>query len=165
MASQAPLPVVEAQTQLFAMAARVSTESVPLADAAGRWLSEPLVSLRSQPASDVSAMDGYAIRFADLPGPWHIVGESAAGRTFDGTVGSGEATRIYTGASMPAGADTVLVQEEAICDCDTVLLAGSGPPSHGANVRRQGLDFSRGQTLISVGERLTPARILVKVTD
>lgn len=146
------------------MAQRASSESVPLAAAAGRWLAEPLVALRSQPASDVSAMDGYALRFADMPGPWSVVGESAAGRFFHGVLGAGEATRIFTGASMPEGADTVLIQEEASCDHKVLMLAGKGPAKKGANVRRKALDFSRGQTLISAGERLTPARLALAAT-
>ena len=79
------LPVAEAQARLFAMAPRVAGGNVPLAQAAGRWTAEPVIARRSQPAADLSAMDGYAIRFADLPGPWRVVGESAAGRAFRGT--------------------------------------------------------------------------------
>ena len=86
---------------------------MPVRQAAGRWAAADIVALRTQPAADLSAMDGYAIRFADLPGPFTRIGESAAGRSFDGRVGAGETVRIFTGAAMPAGADTVLVQEEA----------------------------------------------------
>ncbi len=158
------LSVADAQARLFAMAPRVATETVPLAQAAGRWAAEPVVARRSQPAADLSAMDGYAIRFADLPGPWRVVGESAAGRPFAGPVGPGEAARIFTGAAMPAGADSVLVQEEASRDGDKLTLAGEGPPRMGMSVRRRGLDFSTGDTLIGMGELLTPARIALAAT-
>ncbi|QDZ07219.1 molybdopterin molybdotransferase MoeA [Sphingomonas panacisoli] len=158
------LPVADAQVRLFAMAPRVAAETVPLPQAAGRWLAEPVVARRSQPAADLSSMDGYAIRFADLPGPWRVAGESAAGRPFFGPVGPGEAARVFTGATMPAGTDSVLVQEEASRNGDTLILAGQGPPRLGMSVRRQGLDFTAGDTLIAAGERLTPARIALAAT-
>jgi molybdopterin molybdotransferase len=158
------LPVADAQARLLAMAPRVAAETVPLAQAAGRWAAEPVVARRSQPAADLSSMDGYAIRFADLPGPWRVVGESAAGRPFAGVVRASEAARVFTGAAIPAGADSVLVQEEAAREGDTLTLAGEGPPRPGMSVRRKGLDFSEGDTLIAAGERLTPARVALAAT-
>ena len=151
------LPLAEAQARLLALAEPVAAEQVPLAQAHGRWLAQDLLARRTQPSADLSAMDGYAIRFADLPGPWQVVGESAAGRAHAGTVGAGEAVRIFTGAPMPAGTDTVLVQEEAARDAATLLLAGEGPPRLARNVRRRGLDFSEGEVLLSEGTRLTAA--------
>jgi molybdopterin molybdotransferase len=153
------LPIAEAQARLLALAGPTLVETVPLAEAVGRWAAEPVVARRTQPETDLSAMDGYAIRFADLPGPWAVIGESAAGSGFAGTVQPGEAVRIFTGAPMPAGADTVLVQEEAARDGDQLRLAGEGPPHLGRNTRRRGLDFAEGDALIAAGERLTPARI------
>ena len=165
MASDPPLlPVAEAQRRLFAMARPVAEECVPLRAAAGRWAARDIAARRTQPVADLSAMDGYAIRFADLPGPWQVIGESAAGKPFSGSVGPGEATRIFTGAAMPMGADTVLVQEEAARDGDRLSLAGEGPPAHGRNVRRRGLDFLEGDRLVAAGDRLTPARIAVAAT-
>jgi molybdopterin molybdotransferase len=158
------LPVADAQARLFAMAPRVASERVPVAAAAGRWTAEPIVALRAQPGADLSSMDGYAIRFDDLPGPWRVIGESAAGRPFTGPVGPGEAARIFTGAAMPTGADSVLVQEEAERDDDILSLAGEGPPRRGASVRRKGLDFDRGAVLIGAGTRLTPAAIALAAT-
>jgi molybdopterin molybdotransferase len=158
------LSVADAQARLFAVAPRVASERVPLAAAAGRWTAEPVVALRAQPGADLSSMDGYAIRFDDLPGPWRVIGESAAGRAFGGSIGRGEAARIFTGAAMPAGADSVLVQEEADYDGDTLTLAGEGPPRRGASVRRKGLDFDRGEELIAAGTRLTPAAIALAAT-
>jgi molybdopterin molybdotransferase len=153
------LPVAEAQARLLALAPPLAIETVPLAQAAGRWAAEPVAALRTQPSRDLSAMDGYAIAHAALPGPFHLIGESAAGRPFAGTIAPGEAVRIFTGAAMPAGADCVLVQEEARVDGGSVDLAGEGPGHPGRNVRPAGLDFSAGDPLIEAGERLTPARI------
>jgi molybdopterin molybdotransferase len=153
------LPLAEAQARLLALRGLLPAEHAPLAQAANRWASGPVHARRTQPASDISAMDGYAIRFADLPGPWHVIGESAAGRPFPGTASAGDAVRIFTGAALPAGTDTVLVQEEAARDGDTLTLAGEGPATLARNVRRRGLDFSEGDPLIAPGERLTPARL------
>ncbi|MGN6269320.1 MAG: molybdopterin molybdotransferase MoeA [Sphingomonas sp.] len=165
------LPVAEAQARLFALAPRVAEEAVPLADAAGRWAAADIVARRTQPAAALSAMDGYAIRFADMPGPWRVIGESAAGRPFTGAVAAGEAARIFTGAALPEGADTVLVQEEARrapapaeAGDDQLHLAGEGPSHRGRNTRAKGLDFAEGDTLIAAGERLTPARVALAAT-
>ena len=158
------LPIAEAQARLFAAATPLAVEQVPLAHATGRWLAEDVIARRTQPASDLSAMDGYAIRFADRPGPWRLIGESAAGRPFAGTVQPGETVRIFTGAALPAGADTVMIQEEVGAEGTTIRLTGEGPPTHGRNTRRRGLDFAAGDRLIASGERLTPARIAVAAT-
>ena len=158
------LPIDEAQARLFALAQPVDVEDVPLADAAGRWAAADIHARRTQPASDLSAMDGYAIRFADLPGPWTLIGESAAGRPFTGEVQPGQTVRIFTGASMPAGADTVMIQEEVDAAGSDIRLTGEGPLHAGRNTRRRGLDFSTGDRLIARGERLTPARIAVAAT-
>lgn len=157
-------PVADAQARLFAMASRVASEVVPIARAAGRWTHAPILATRTQPAADLSAMDGYAIRFADLPGPWRVIGESAPGRPFAGGIGAGEATRIFTGAAMPEGADSVLIQEEAGRDGAALVLTGEGPTKCGGNVRPRGLDFHEGAMLIGAGERMTPARIAVAAT-
>lgn len=167
MPSKTPSPLIavtEARARLFALAQQIDTETISIRDAAGRWAAGDILALRTQPAADLSAMDGYAIRFADLPGPLTLIGESAAGRAFSGTMGSGETVRIFTGAAMPAGADTVLVQEEAARDGDRVTLAGEGPKNQGRNIRRKGLDFSIGDLLVAKGDRLTPARIAVAAT-
>ncbi|MEH3047684.1 molybdopterin molybdotransferase MoeA [Sphingomonas adhaesiva] len=158
------LPVAEAQARVLALGTRVACETVPLVAAIGRWVVEPVVAARTQPARDLSAMDGYALRFADLPGPLRVIGESAAGAPFAAQVGAGEAVRIFTGAALPAGTDTVLVQEEARRAGDTVTLDGEGPAHVGRNVRRRGLDFSTGDVLVAAGERLTPARLAVAAT-
>jgi molybdopterin molybdotransferase len=153
------LPVPEAQARLLPLAEPLPSEAVPLAQAAGRWAAANVHALRTQPSHDLSAMDGYAIRFDDLPGPWNLIGESAAGRPFAGLVGPGAAVRIFTGAAVPAGADTVLVQEEAGREGAQLTLTGEGPSHRGRNIRLRGLDFAEGTLLIAAGERLTPARL------
>ncbi|MEG3086549.1 molybdopterin molybdotransferase MoeA [Sphingomonas sp. PB4P5] len=155
------LPVAEAQARLFALALPAPAEHVPLAAAAGRWAATDILARRTQPTTDLSAMDGYAIRYADRPGPFTLIGESAAGRPFPGTMAAGETVRIFTGAAMPDGADSVLVQEEATQDGASIHLSGEGPRRHGGNVRLRGLDFSAGDVLVAKGERLTPARLAV----
>lgn len=151
------LPVAEAQTRVLALARPVTPETVPLTEALGRFAAADVIARRTQPSRPLSAMDGYAIRFNDLPGPWDVIGESAAGASFAGTVAPGQATRIFTGAAMPAGTDCVLVQEEATRDGTRLHLSGEGPV-RGGNVRRAGLDFREGDLLIAAGERITPAR-------
>lgn len=155
------LAVADAQARLLAMARPVTAETVALREAAGRWASGDVIARRTQPAADLSAMDGYAIRYADLPGPFARIGESAAGHPFSGQVGPMQAVRIFTGAALPAGSDTVMVQEELSLDGAVISLIGEGPRRIGGNVRRQGLDFRAGDIVIARGERLTPARIAV----
>lgn len=153
------LPVADAQARLFALATPVDVETLPLREAAGRWLTQPVHATRDQPFADLSAMDGYALRFADLAQPLKVIGESAAGRGFDGSVGTGEAVRIFTGAPVPPGADTILVQEEAAREGDTLTLNGKGPPRIGAHIRPRAQDFATGAQILPAGARLTPATI------
>jgi molybdopterin molybdotransferase len=153
------LPVAEAQARLLALATLLPIETVPLVEAAGRWAASDIVARRTQPGADLSAMDGYAIRFADLPGPWRVVGESRAGAGFDGSIARGDTARIFTGAPVPDGADTILIQEEATREGDTLRLTGEGPPRKGAHVRSKGGDFTEGALLVAAGDRLTPGRI------
>ncbi|MDB5702623.1 MAG: molybdopterin molybdenumtransferase MoeA [Sphingomonadales bacterium] len=155
--------VEEAQLRILALHAPVSMEVVPLLEAAGRWTAAPVLAKRTQPAHDLSAMDGYAIRHADAPGPWQVIGESAAGTPFKGEVGPAQATRIFTGAALPMGADTVVIQENITRSGDEIELSGNGPKSHGEHVRRAGSDFTSAATLIEIGQRLTPARLALAV--
>ena len=151
------LPVAEAQTRVLALGRAAAPETLAIADAIGRFAATDIVARRTQPARPLSAMDGYAIRFDDLPGPWDVIGESAAGASFAGNVGEAQATRIFTGAAMPDGTDCVLVQEEATRDGTRLHMSGEGPV-RGGNVRRAGLDFRERELLIATGERVTPAR-------
>ena len=153
------LSVAEAQSRLLALASVLPVETLTLADAAGRWAAEDVAALRAQPAADLSAMDGYAIRFAELPGPWTVIGTSAAGGNLGRAPGPSEAARIFTGAPVPDGADTILVQEDAARDGDTVRLDGEGPRARGQHVRGAGSDFAIGARLIAAGDALTPAHI------
>ncbi len=148
----------EAQVRLFALATPKETEDVPLSDALGRWAAADVVARRMQPARDLSAMDGYAIRSGDAPGPWTIIGESAAGGRFEGSIGAGEAVRIFTGAVVPTGADAILIQENAAVEGGQLQLTAEAP-SLGKHIRRAGGDFGDGAVLVKAGERFTPARI------
>lgn len=149
----------DAQARIFALKAPVEIERTGLADAVGRWAAEDVHALRTQPACDLSAMDGYAIRFADAAGPWRVVGESAAGRRFTGSVGHGEAVRIFTGAPLPDGADTVIIQENVARDGDLVTLTGAAPKDPGHNVRRAGGDFISRQLVVRQGQEWHARRI------
>lgn len=145
------IPLAEAQTRLFALARPRPIVSVPLAQAHGHALAAPLIARRSQPAADLSAMDGYALRWADMPGPWQVAGESAAGRPFAGALTPGQAVRISTGAMVPDGADTVLVQEDCAREGELLTLSGEGPEGRGAHIRRAGHDFAIGSMLAQPG--------------
>ncbi len=149
----------EAQARLLALGVPVATERVPLIAALDRWAAEPVAALRTQPARDLSAMDGYAIRFDDLPGPLTVKGESAAGRRFSGRVEQDDAVRIFTGAVIPDGSDTVIMQEDVTRDEAHLALSGDGPRAPGAHIRRAGSDFEAGRVLIETGHRIGAADI------
>jgi len=153
------LPVAEAQERLLAMAAVLPLEEAPLDESAGRWVTREIAALRSQPSADLSAMDGYAVRHADMPGPWIVTGESAAGAGFDDAVAPGEAVRIYTGAPMPPGADCVVLQEEVTREGQRLILSGEGPGHPGRNVRKAGSDFSEGFPILPAGTLLSPRHV------
>ncbi len=132
-------------------------ERVALQEAYGRVLAHDLKALRTQPPFPNSAMDGYALRSADAasaPATLTVVGESAAGRAFEGVVGAGEAVRIFTGAPMPDGADTIVIQEDVSREGDHIRLSATAPA--GDNLRPAGMDFHVGDILISAGRRLGP---------
>lgn len=158
------LSVDDAQRRILTLAEPLGPETVPVADAAGRYLAEPVAARRDQPPADNSAMDGFAIRFADLPGPWTIIGESRAGHPFDGTLGSGEATAISTGALVPNGADTVLVREDAERSGERLDLTGVGPSDQGRHIRRAGGDFRTGAVLLERGHVLTPGALALAIS-
>ena len=142
------LSLAEAQKRLLAKVVPLPIERIPVAEALGRYLAEPLPALRTQPPADLSAMDGYALRAADLPGPWQVVGESACGYPFGGTVGPGEAVRIATGALMPADADIVLMQEDAARNGSRLELTGT-PPSPAIPVIVVGMDFGSLNSILA----------------
>jgi len=153
------IPVDEAQARMFALRDALPVETVPLADAAGRYAAGDIAARRTQPALDLSAMDGYAIRFAERPGPWTVVGESAAGGGLARALAPGEAARIFTGAPVPEGADVVLIQEEATSEGARAIMTGEGPARVGAHIRRRGSDFAEGDVLIRAGAPIGAAAI------
>jgi molybdopterin molybdotransferase len=156
------MQVADALAQVLANARPGPIEDVPLADAHGRVLAQDLMALRTQPPDAVSAMDGYAVRGADVaqaPVSLKIIGEVAAGHPFDGSVGQGEAARIFTGGVMPGGSDTVVIQENATRDGDRVTIQKGA--ATGRNVRPQGIDFRQGATLLTEGRRLTDRDVML----
>jgi len=153
------ISVDKAQARLLAAREPLKSENVALSDSLGRYLSDNVTAIRDQPAAPLSAMDGYAMRFADLPGPWTIVGDVAAGAAPPRSIGTGEAMRIFTGAMLPAGADTILVQEDAATGGNKMTLSGEGPRERGRHVRVRAGDFAKGAHLLDAGARLTPGAI------
>lgn len=148
------ISINEAQARIFALKDPVAVEIAPLLEAAGRWVAEDVVALRTQPARDLSAMDGYVVRFAGGGGPWRLIGESAAGKRFTGSVRAGDAVRIFTGAVVPDDADSVIIQENVARSGDTIALTCDGLAKQGQNVRYKGADFRLGATLIGKGAEL-----------
>jgi molybdopterin molybdotransferase len=158
------LPVAEALDRLLGAAAPVTkTQTLPLHEAQGRVLATDVVARLTQPPFDNSAMDGYALRHADitsLGAILKVVGASAAGHAFMGTAGSGDAVRIFTGAPMPAFADTVLLQEDAeVLDGGRIRTTFLTPP--GRHVRPRGQDFAEGETVLRAGDMLDAGRMTV----
>ena len=136
------------------------TEMLPLARCAGRVLAADIAALRTQPPFANSAMDGYAARADDLqPGKeLRVIGESAAGRGFAGSVAPGEAVRIFTGAPLPEGTDAILIQENAE-GVDGPVIRVTKAASKGQFVRAAGLDFGSGEVLLAAGRRLDSAAL------
>ncbi len=157
------LPVEEAQARLLALRGPLPTENIQFSDVVGRYLSQDIVAARDQPAAPLSAMDGYAIRFADMPGPWAVVGEVAAGMVAAQQLGAGQAMRIFTGAMLPNGADTVVVQEDVATDGAKLVLTGDGPAARGRHIRARAGDFASGTRLIEAGTRVTPGAIAAAI--
>src|SRR2546426_914332 len=146
------MSVAEALARVLEGAAPLAAEAVPLAEAHGRVLADDLEALRTQPPADVSAMDGYAVRAADVasvPAKLKLIGEVAAGHPFGGRVGAGEAARIFTGGVLPPDADTVVIQENTTREGGTVIVTTS--VRRGRNVRGEGLDFAPGAGLLAHG--------------
>ena len=158
------LPVADALDRLLSAAKPTQrTEKVSLHDADGRVLAEDVAARLTQPPFDNSAMDGYAVRHADiveLGSILKVVGTSAAGHAFDGTAGPGEAVRIFTGAPLPAFADTVLLQEDAEKLEDGRIRTTFLTPN-GRHIRPRGQDFSEGDILLRAGDVLDGGRLTV----
>jgi len=156
------MPVVEALQRVLAEARALQPEMVPLHEALGRVLAGNVMALRTQPPAAVSAMDGYAVRASDVttaPVALKLIGEVAAGHPFNGEVKAGQAARIFTGGVMPAGADTVVIQEHTARDEGTVMILKV--TAKGRNVRDQGIDFVKDQVLLRKGRRLSDRDLML----
>ena len=161
-AGKGPLSVEEALARILDRVEPLPVEEVPIAEAHGRVLAAPLAAQHSQPPFDASAMDGYAVRLIDVaavPVRLRVVGESAAGRGYQGMVGSGEAVRIFTGAPVPYGADAIVIQENTTRDGASVVV---GPGEHDPGyIRKRGFDFVQGQALLEAGRVLNAREIML----
>ena len=155
------LSVAEALARVTQGLAPLEAESAALAEAKGRVLAEDIAARLTQPPFDASAMDGYAVRAADvsaLPATLSVIGTSLAGAGFRGTVRQGEAVRIFTGAPVPDGADTVVIQENAEEISGVVTVNEAAPDRH---VRPRGQDFKEGEVLLAAGTRLGPRELML----
>jgi molybdopterin molybdotransferase len=151
------LPVAEAQLRIIEAVGPLPAEQISLADGLGRVLSMEVASRRNQPPMAMSAMDGYAVRAVDvaaLPATLNVVGYAPAGHAFDGSVGPGEAVRIFTGAPVPDGADTIVIQENTE-QSDEIVRVVDGTAPVGRYIRPAGLDFATGDILLPRGKVLT----------
>ncbi len=159
--AETPLAVSDALSRVLASVVKLAeSESIPLAQARERTLAQDLVARRTQPPVDVSAMDGYALRAQDLRDSnarVQLVGESAAGHGHNGVLQSGQAVRIFTGAPVPQGADSILLQEDAIVEGATI--GATEAPVAGRHIRMAGLDFSDGAIALRAGTRLGPREL------
>ena len=156
------MAVAEALQRVLADARPLPAETVALDEALGRVLTDDVVALRTQPPAALSAMDGYAVRGSDValaPITLKVIGEVAAGHPFAGKVGPGEAARIFTGGVMPAGSDTVVIQEFTTRDADSVTIQKE--TAAGRNVRAAGIDFARDENLLRKGRRLTDRDLML----
>lgn len=151
------IPVAEARARVIAAAKKLPAEQIALAGALGRVLAEDVRARRTQPPLPVSAMDGYAVRAADvakIPATLKVIGTVPAGKAYDGAVGPGQAVRIFTGAPVPAGADTIVIQENTRAADSTVEVIDGQAPK-GRFIRPAGLDFREGDVLLPAGRVLT----------
>lgn len=140
------ISVEEALARCLALVAPLPPETVPLAEAAGRWMCVPAVATLDQPPFAASAMDGYAVPGNPAPGDtFLVIGEAGAGHAFHGTVGPGQAVRIFTGAPLPRGASRVIIQEDVVREGDRIILRkGLDSATH---IRPPGQDFRAGDSL------------------
>jgi molybdopterin molybdotransferase len=153
------ISVDDALDRIFTRIPTPLPETIPLARAHRRVLTRPLVAQHTQPPFDASAMDGYAVRTADVvPGqPLFLAGTSQAGARFTGMMQRGECVRIFTGAPLPIGADAVIMQEQATARGNQVSV--EKVPRIGQSIRRKGFDFVAGRELLPAGVPLTPAML------
>ncbi len=155
MVPRSMISVEEARARILAALRPIPAETVALADAWNRVVAEPVIARLTQPPADLSAMDGYALRSEDgaLGARLHLIGAAPAGHPFVGSVGSGQIVRLFTGSVVPDGADAILLQEDASRDGDIVQV--NEAVTAGRHIRRAGQDFSRGETVVPSGRRMT----------
>jgi molybdopterin molybdotransferase len=153
------ISVEEARARILAPLVPLAAEIVPITEAWDRVLAAPVVARLTQPPADVSAMDGYAVRSVDavIGAELRVIGEAPAGHPFDGRVGAGETVRIFTGSFVPAGADAVLLQEDASADGGRIIVNANVPAAR--HVRPCGQDFAAGDVVLEPGQRLTARQI------
>lgn len=145
--------------RLIGEAARpLGPERVTIAEGAGRVLAAPVVAMVDAPPGDCSAMDGYAVDDADLPGRLRVIGESFAGAGFVGALAPGTTVRIFTGAPVPPRATRVIMQEMVERDGDEAIVAEL--PGKARHIRQRGSDFSSGDVLLEAGRRLDPRALV-----
>ena len=160
MADTPLLSVTDARSKILAALHMTPSETVPLSQGLGRVLAKDVIACRTQPPADLSAMDGYAVRAADvasIPARLKIIGEAPAGGAYDGALGAQETVRIFTGAPLPRGADAIVIQEDTARDGDHVIV--NEEARAGDHVRVTGLDFRTGDSGVLHGTRLVPADI------
>lgn len=151
----------EAQAHIRALALPLGPEEVPLSDANGRTLAVAVSALVAAPPVDVSAMDGYAVRDADLrtlPARLPVIGQSFAGQAYEAPLEPGQCIRIFTGAAVPAGADRVVIQEIVRREGDTAVF--DTPAASGRHIRGAGSDFKIGEILLEGGTLLGPRQLV-----
>jgi molybdopterin molybdotransferase len=156
------ISVADALSRVLEGAEPLSSEAAALTEAYGRVLTSDVIALRTQPPADLSAMDGYAVRSADVataPATLNVIGEVAAGHPFAGRVGKAQAARIFTGGVVPPGADTIVIQEHTKRDGARVTVTTGA--AAGKHIRRAGLDFAQGQVLLAKGRRLTERDLML----
>lgn len=156
------LAVEDALDRVLEGVTPLRAESVGITEAAGRVLAGDALARLTQPPFDASSMDGFAVRADDVahtPVTLRLIGEAAAGRAFGTALGAGEAVRIFTGAPVPEGADTVVMQENAEWNGDSVTIREGAP--EGAAVRARGQDFTQGDRLLPAGKRLNARDLLL----
>ncbi len=154
--------VAQARARILDGVQPLPGESVSIYEANGRVLAEGLRANLTQPPFDASAMDGYAVRMADVattPVSLKVIGTSAAGHGFGRSVGPGKAVRIFTGAPVPEGADTIVIQEDTKPEPpDGVVILADSP--EGRHIRRRGFDFAEGHVALEAGTRLSGRHLI-----
>ena len=150
------LTVRDAHARVIAAFEALPSETVSVADATGRVLATAPAARLTQPPSDLSAMDGYAVRAEDVPAApstLKLVGQAPAGGSYDHALKPGETVRIFTGGPLPMGADAIVIQEDTKAEGDRITILEA--PRPGRHIRKAGLDFAKGDQPLAAGRILT----------